>query len=236
MKIPALILAVGMMASAVIGSVAYYQGKTLGDTLEVTGSARRQIVSDRAKWSAEWDRDVTVTTLKDGYRLMADDEKKVRAFFASHGVKDSAIEVAPVSMDQDYTYNQQDPSVPKRFILRQTVELRSDDVAAVTALSKQVNALIDQGVVFSSKGVEYTYSDLPTLRVSLLGEAVKDAEARTEAIAGKGNVGPMRSATVGVVQVVPVGSTDVSDYGAYDTSKIDKEVMVTVRAAFSMRK
>jgi hypothetical protein len=35
-----------------------------------------------------------------------------------------------------------------------------------------------------------------------------------------------------VVQVLPVNSVDVSDYGSYDTQNIEKEISVTVRAAF----
>ncbi len=40
---------------------------------------------------------------------------------------------------------------------------------------------------------------------------------------------------MGVVQVLPPSSTEVSDYGAYDTSSIEKEVMVTVKASFRLR-
>jgi hypothetical protein len=37
------------------------------------------------------------------------------------------------------------------------------------------------------------------------------------------------------VQVLKVNSTDVSDYGAYDTSTIEKEVMVTITAVFNLK-
>jgi hypothetical protein len=85
--------------------------------------------------------------------------------------------------------------------------------------------------------LEYSYTKLPELRVSLLSDAVKDAKARAAKLAessGK-KVDVLKSASVGVVQVLPVNSVDVSDYGTYDTSKIDKDVMVTVKAAFTLK-
>jgi hypothetical protein len=48
-------------------------------------------------------------------------------------------------------------------------------------------------------------------------------------------VGALRSASSGVVQVLPEGGVEISDYGTYDTQNINKEVMVTVRADFSLR-
>jgi hypothetical protein len=48
-------------------------------------------------------------------------------------------------------------------------------------------------------------------------------------------VGSIRSASMGVVQVLSPQSIEISDYGSYDTSSVEKEVMVTVKAAFSLR-
>ncbi len=85
--------------------------------------------------------------------------------------------------------------------------------------------------------MEYYYSKLPDLRVSLLSDAVKDAKARAEQIAqgtGRG-IGNVLSASNGVVQVISPNSVDVSDYGSYDTSSIEKDVMVTIKASFRLK-
>jgi hypothetical protein len=92
-------------------------------------------------------------------------------------------------------------------------------------------------VIISIDFLQYYYSKLPDLRVSLLSDAVKDAKSRAEKIAeGTGRaVGSIQSASSGVVQVLPVNSVEVSDYGSYDTSSIEKDVMVTVKASFRLR-
>ena len=47
-------------------------------------------------------------------------------------------------------------------------------------------------------------------------------------------IGTLRSASSGVVQVLPQGGIEISDYGSYDTQSMNKEVMVTVRATFEL--
>jgi hypothetical protein len=78
---------------------------------------------------------------------------------------------------------------------------------------------------------------LSDLRVSLLGDALKDAKARANEIAraSNQNIGKLKSASSGVVQVLAPNSTDTSDYGTYDTSTINKDISVTVRATFVVR-
>ena len=67
-------------------------------------------------------------------------------------------------------------------------------------------------------------SALPAL---VLGLSIASSTGQT--------VGKLKSASSGVVQVMQPNSTDVSDYGSYDTSTIEKEVSVTARAVFFVR-
>jgi hypothetical protein len=71
-------------------------------------------------------------------------------------------------------------------------------------------------------------------RIDLLPLAMEDARKRAESISGK-KAGPLKSVSMGVVQVLQPNSVDISDYGMYDTSTIEKEIMITVRASFSLR-
>ena len=230
----AVIIGLSLIVSTCIGSYAFYRARALADTLQVTGSTRQKISSDQVKWVGQFTRNVSENDLKSGYAQMAKDTLAVKKFFADSGFTD-AVDVSPVFLDQDYRNYQ--AGEPKYYILRQTVTVQADDVAKITALAKNIQPLTDAGVIYSTQSLEYTYSKLADLRVQLLGEAMKDARMRAANIAESGgrHVGDLRSASVGTVQVLAVGSNDVSDYGAYDTSTVDKEVMVTVHAAFSMR-
>jgi hypothetical protein len=94
-----------------------------------------------------------------------------------------------------------------------------------------------QGIFLSVMQPQYYISNLPELRVQLVGEAVKDAKARASSIAESAgqSVGRLQSAASGVVQVMAPNSIDIADYGSYDTSTIEKQVMVTTKAVFIVR-
>jgi hypothetical protein len=159
----------------------------------------------------------------------------VKKFFADNKIDEKLINFPPLDVTQNYKYN--DNSGPREYTLRQAIELQSPDIEGITNLAKNTKQIAQGGVVFTSDALEYYYSKLSDLRVTLLGDAVKDAVSRADVIAkssGK-KVGSIKSASMGVVQVLPVNSIEVSDYGTYDTSSINKEVMVTVRAMFTMK-
>lgn len=211
-----------------------YKAKQLDNTLSVTGSAKQQITSDTAKWRSSFSRTVSPSELNYGYSQMKTDEAFVLNFLKENGINENDINISPVAMDQSFKY---DPNAPKDYNLRQIVEVQSNDVNKITAIAKSTQKLIQKGVIFSSDSLEYYYTKLPELRVILLSDAIKDAKNRAQKIAessGK-SVGSIKSASMGVVQVLPVNSIEISDYGSYDTGTIEKEVMVTVKALFILK-
>ena len=121
--------------------------------------------------------------------------------------------------------------------MHEQVTVNSDDVALIDKLSKDIASLAGKGIIVSANQPEYYVSTLPDIRVALIGKAVEDAKARAESIAKSTgqSVGALKSAASGVVQVMAPNSVDVSDYGSYDTSTIDKKVMVTARATFFLK-
>ena len=51
-----------------------------------------------------------------------------------------------------------------------------------------------------------------------------------------GRVGSLSSASQGVFQITPVDSTEVTDYGSYDTTTIKKNVKAVVTLEFRIEK
>jgi len=230
------IVGTSLVLSSIIFSIAFYNSRVSTDALSVTGSASRQIVSDNAKFSGDFTRIVKISVLKNGYDQMAEDLKIVKAFLKEQGIDDKDITISTVSMMENYNYDK-NYQTEKEYTLSQHVEVSSNDVDKITKLAQATQNLINKGVIFSTNQVEYYYTKLPDLRVELLSDAIKDAKARASKMAestGK-KVGNLKSAASGVVQVLSSNSLEVSDYGSYDTSKINKNVMVTVRASFGIK-
>ncbi len=181
-------------------------------------------------------RKVPESNLQGGYPLLARDLGLVQAFLKTNAITDDQVTVSQVFVEEVYKYNQNDGG-PREFNLRQEVTVQSKDVHGIDALSKNITELSSKGVFLQWNSLEYFVSNLPELRVSLLGDAVKDAHARAVEIAKAGgqSVGSLKSASSGVVQVLAPNSIEVTDYGSYDTQSLEKDVMVTARATFFVR-
>jgi len=227
-----LIVGASFIITGAIVARTFLDVKNLDNVISVSGSAKLSVTADSAVWTGNFSRTVLKDQIKDGYTQMKSDEKIVSDFLSGQGFTD--VEISPVFMNEIYNNNTNEP---QQYNLVQNISVKSTDVIKMKELAKNSDKLAAQGVIFSVNPVEYYYSKLPDLRVSLLPEAIKDAKNRAQAIAqssGK-QVDTIKSVAMGVVQVMQVGSTDVSDYGSYDTSTIDKDVMVTVKATFGLK-
>ena len=227
------ILGLSLVIAALLVSGTLLDIKELNNVISISGSAKLPVTSDSARWTGNFSRTAFATNLKSGYEAMKKDEGLVAAYLDEQGFA-GKYEISPVYMYEIY---KSDAYAPKEYNLTQSIEVKSDDVEKVKNLAKNIEKVIAQGVIFSSNPVEYYYSKLPDVRVSLLPEAIKDAKARAQAIADSSGakVDNVKSVAMGVVQVMPLGAIEVSDYGSYDTSSIDKEVMITVKVTFGLK-
>ncbi|MFA5878566.1 MAG: SIMPL domain-containing protein [Candidatus Margulisiibacteriota bacterium] len=232
-----LILGVCFILCALVVSITLYRIKAMDQILDVNGSARQSVIADIGKLSGSFSRSIAIENLKAGNEKLSLDLALVTKFLEKQGVSANIIEISPVFMDEDYNANSKTPNSPKKYILRRNISFQTTDIGRLALVSQRIGQLINSGVIFSLQNVEYYYSKLPEARIALLGQAIEDARLRAKEIAKNSGrrIGALKSASMGPVQVLPPNSTNVVDYGAYDTSTIDKEVMVTLRASFKLK-
>src|SRR4029077_3692394 len=115
-------------------------------------------------------------------------------------------------------------------------EIRSSRVDAIAALAEHSSSLLAQGIPLAADPPQYVYTKLPSLRPRLLAAATKDAQRRAEVLvaASGAKLGKLRGVNVGVFQVSSPNSTDVSDYGVYDTTTLRKDVTAVVNVTFAL--
>lgn len=229
---PAIMLGLAIIIATIIGASAFYKARSLDNTLSVTGSTKIAVKADLVKWSVSTNLIVGTSEVGYAYGKVSDNTAKIKAFLIKNGVKAEEITMSPVFNDDYWSGNN-----VRQVNVRQTVTVNSKEVDRIKTISENMTALSQQGVSFSPEMPQYSVSTLPSLRVSLIGKAVEDAKARAVEIAKSmgQSVGKLKSASSGVVQVLQPNSNDVSDYGQYDMSTIDKDVMVTVRATFLIK-
>jgi len=96
-QIPAIILGLSLVLSVTVFGSYLYKIQSLNNTLTITGSARQKVVSDTGKLAGRFTRTVTITNLKEGYKLMESDKNKVIEFFKSQKVEEKDIIISAVS-------------------------------------------------------------------------------------------------------------------------------------------
>jgi len=232
----AIIIGVALIITGAIGSWAAVAIKNSADTLTVTGSATADVTADSAQWTIAAQRSAFQDSIPEATTQVLADTKKIIAFLTKAGVPVASTTIGAVHTDMDYSYSKTDPNTPSRYVVSQEVTIASDDPKLIQRLSQDTTPLSNQGLTLNVSDPQYLISNLPQYRVSLAGAAMQDAKARAaELVKNAGqSVGRLRSASTASVQVMSQGSIDVSDSGTYDTSTIDKTVMVSVRATFSV--
>jgi hypothetical protein len=114
--------------------------------------------------------------------------------------------------------------------------VRSNDVDKIEKLAREATELINQGILLESSPPEYLYTKLGDLKIEMLAEAAKDAKVRAQQIASStgSSIGSVRTARMGVMQITPADSNDVSDSGMNDTSSLEKDITAVVNVGFAV--
>lgn len=247
--LPAIILAFGVITATAVFTVAYHDARQDKRSIDISGAAERIVSSDTAKWSVSISRQADAVGLKDAANLLASDGRAVKAYLQANGLKAEEVTLQPPSVtpvcDGQNSLSYDRSGTPycasSRLIgyaLQQAMVVESSQVEKLTTLSQTAfSVLADQGIVLTSTGMEYYIKNLNDVKMQLLSDATKNAKERAERIlqGTDATIGVLQSASVGVFQVTAVNSTEISDYGAYDTSANQKKVTSIVRATFALK-
>jgi len=240
-SVAAFIIGISIVATGFVVASYFYKVKGLSDVINVTGSAQKTITSDVVKWRMSFSRTVVESQLKNGYSLIKQDSDAVMKYLKDNSVDEKSMTIGSVTVNPVYDnpYGKDGSSEPKQkqYILTQDITIESNDVEKISTVAKNSGVLIQEGVLLNNNPLEYYYSKLSDLKKEMLAEATKNAKERAEEIAKStdSKIGALRSAAMGVTQITPVNSTDVSDYGSYDTTSLEKQITAIVRASFSLK-
>ncbi|MFH2054974.1 MAG: SIMPL domain-containing protein, partial [bacterium] len=202
--------------------------KGFGQTISVTGAAYKPITSDFGIWEATVS--ASAVTLEATYREIHQSMAATEAFLQSKGFSADQYQIGSVQIMRDY--NREGDVVG--FRLMQDVRIELADVPRISDLAKEVSALIEQGVEINSYRPQDLFTKLDALKLEMIKAATENAMLRAQQLAettGR-KVGAPSSAAVGVFQIRPLHSQEVSSMGMSDVSSIDKEIVSTVHVEF----
>lgn len=234
--------ALALIVSTTLAGRAYArrgeQAAKQSESITVKGSTRQRVRSDRATWYVAVRSESKA--LAEAYATLEDGVAAVRGFLGEQGFVDAEIGLGAVDTTTVYARDAKGNETREviGFALSRTFVVSTATVTRVHQAAGEVTRLLREGVLVISRPPEYVYTGLGDLRIMLLGAASQDARARAVAIASNagGRVGAVRSVHMGVLQVTAPDSTEVSDYGRYDTGSIEKDVTAVVTATFGIER
>lgn len=204
-------------------------------TLEVTGSAKKKISSDIGYLR------MTVATrgntAKEAYDINQADFKKLKEFLTSKGF--TTYDISPLNNSPIYrmTDNGYTTADIIGYAARLSLEVSSNEVQKIKDLSLELPSLVQQGLNIEADMPRYLNTKLGDIKIEMQAEASKNAKQRAEKIAEatEAKLGKIVGARMGVLQITPLNSIEVSDYGINDNSSIEKEVTAVVNLTFSLK-
>ncbi len=226
-------LAIGLIFAALISTTNLSK-----DSISVTGSAFEVVKSDSANWTFSI-KSREATKLQ-AYKKIKEQLPVVEQYVLSKGFTKDQIEIKLANSYETYKSNPNGSvsNVIDYYTYEQPVKISSKDVEKIKELSTSYQELTEKGVNISSyEEPQYHYSKLADLKVKLLQQATADARNRAKSMlkSNHNRLGKIRSAKMGVFQITPVDSNDVSDSGYNDLSSIEKKVTAVANITFAIK-
>lgn len=235
-------IAIAMVAATFLASSTWERVRVRPESrnIEITGSAKKRIVSDLIEWTATIEANGADRTA--AYKLLHAHAAKAHEFLTSRGVAEKEISMSSVAIDAiyetEYIGTGEDRVARQKlqgYLARQSVVVRSQEVALVERMSREITELLEQGVTITSSDPLYYYTKLGEMKIEMLAEASKDARTRAENMvqsAGGAQLGKLKSADMGVININPANQTQGSWDGNNDTTSLEKDIITIVHAVY----
>lgn len=234
--LPAAIMGLALIAGVSIFSYSWSRAKSESQTINVTGSAKRSIVSDLG--TLRLSVNVDEADQLSAYKRLKSQVPVLVSYLEGKGFPKNKITFMVININPNYYYNDAGNQTGIRsFSGSQIVEIQSPNVQLIREISLDAASLIEQGISVSIYTPEYLYTKLADIKVEVQAEAAKDAMIRGHRIAeatGR-KLGVLTNARMGVLQITPENSNLTSDYGINDVSAIRKEITAVVNADFQIK-
>lgn len=209
-------------------------------TITVTGLGEQEFTSDMIVWRG-WIV-VDDQSIANGYAKLEEDKAKVLKFIESNGIKSDEVVFQFVdNFKNTEPLYQNGNYVGQRFTgytLRQPFSVESTDVEAVENISREISALLAQGIQIESTQPDYYYSGLDGLKLELIGRATADAKARAKEIASESGarLRKLKNGRMGVFQITGANTNEeFSAGGSFNTSSKNKKARITIRLEYIVR-
>ncbi len=223
------IIAVGLALAGLFVGGGFARGRAADRYVTVKGISEREVQADLAIWPL---RIVSASDdLATANAQLQQSLQKIRAFLTAQQIDATQATLQDFSViDAQTNQYSGGATAGSRFVIRQTVVVRSMKPALISAASQRVSELVNSGVVLSSGGEygnggpTFVFTGLSKLKPEMIAEATARARESAGQFArdSKSGIGGIRRASQGIFEILPRDQAD----GITEASQIVKTVRV----------
>lgn len=220
------ILSIGIALGGFFPGYYYYKTHISNNTVTVKGLSEKNVTADLAIWKLKFV--ITGNDLRSAQQQITSQATEIKSFLEKQGFTESEISIERIEtndlMANPYRGNEANTS---RFILTQTITVKSNNVDLVEQSVSQTDSLIAKGIAFDNSDgypVSYIFTKLNDIKPQMLADSTQNAKKAAEEFAKNSNskVGKIHRANQGVFSILPREQSS----GAYESQQINKTIRV----------
>jgi hypothetical protein len=206
--IPAALIALGIAAAGWFAGDAVVRGRSADRFVTVKGVSEREVQADLALWPIQFvvaENDLAAAQARSG-----ESAKKVTEFLTRHGIEPAQLELQDLGVTDTQANRYGGQPAAKRFVINQTIMVRSTTPEVVFKASQAVGELVDAGVVLSSdggwaNGPTFLFTKLNDVKPAMIAEATANGRQAAEQFAkdAGSKLGGIRQANQGLFVILP---------------------------------
>jgi hypothetical protein len=235
--LPAGLLALGLILGGWLIGDGFARGRASDRYVEVKGLAEREVTADLALWPLRYVS--TGDDLGAAQAQITRSTRQVLAFLTRHGIDTTSVQLQALEVSDAFANRFPGERAGPRYVIQQTVMVRSKSPAVVMAASQKVSELVGEGVVLSSSGEygvggpTFIFTRLNQLKPPMVKEATGNARAAAEQFAAdsRSELGSIRQANQGVFVILPRDQAP----GVNEGGQLEKVVRVVSTVQYFLR-
>lgn len=232
----AIALAAGVSLAGYFVGDGFLKGRSSERFVTVKGVSERDVKANVALWPISFV--ATDDDLQEAQSRIRRSYEEVAGFFERQGIDAGEVNVQRFEVTDVLANPYRSGPMQSRYIIEQTVMVRTDDPEKVEAASQAVGELVDAGVVLSSRGMPgtgptYLFTELSSLKPEMIAEATANARRAAEQFAtdSGSKIEGIRRANQGVFVILARDRAP----GIGEESQIDKTVRVVSTVEYYLK-
>jgi hypothetical protein len=233
-----LFLAIALVAAGWLIGRGFSVVRTADRYVSVKGVAERSVKADLALWPIQ-----LASSDDDLGRAQAridENVRRVTRFLLQNGIDTTEVKLQGLRVTDAFANPYQPQGRPgARFVVKQTMMVRTSDPGRVQAASEKVGELVGAGVVLSSGeewgpgGPTYLFKRLNDLKPAMIAEATAEARKAAGQFAkdSRSRLGGIRRASQGVFVILPRDEAP----GIAEPNQMEKTVRVVTTVEYLLR-